>query len=275
MSAEKYTLAARYFFKNCAVSIYSPGKIWIDYDLSPKPDDIVLNRSFYPAQYPNSFIGDQSDFYRFLDASSMSNASMIKKLSAIGYMLCNKLPRGGGRCRAFICVNDDDTVCFGKSLFAEAVSLYCDTVEMGGLSVNEDFFLSEVNEDTQLLIVDDIPADENFYRYLGLCTHDWHICRKCQEPIVIPISKAPYLLITANRRASSIGPTGSFRRRFVILEFSPFFGPENPIDKYIGRRMFDEWGQEQWHMFDNLMFYCVLEYLSSLSRGEDIFSIYR
>lgn len=41
-----------------------------------------------------------------------------------------------------------------------------------------------------------------------------------------------------------------------------------------GHVMFRDWDSTQWHMFDNLMFYCVREYVRSYSRGEDIFNLY-
>lgn len=275
MNTQDSTLAARFFFKNCAVSLHFPGEIRISRNLSPEPGDIVLDRNFYPAESPMGFIGGQSDFYRFLDASSLSNSSLIKKMAAIGYLLCNKLRRGIVH-RAFLCVNDDDEACcYGKSLFAKAVAQYCTTVSVDGHNIYGDFWLENVREDTQLLLVDDPNLKPGISHFFNLCTSDWTVNRHCLPSIHISLEKAPYMLITSNRSVSSIRTDGSFRRRFVVLEFSPFFGPENPIDKYLGGYMFHDWNNAQWHMFDNFMFYCVLEYLSGHSRGEDIFAIYK
>ena len=86
--------------------------------------------------------------------------------------------------------------------------------------------------------------------------------------------KAPYLLLTADTSVAKVRIDGAFRRRFGVLDFSSFFGPENPIDKYFGRLMFQDWDVAQWHMFDNFMFYCVLEYLHLYSRDKDVFDFY-
>lgn len=275
MNTVDNTLAARFFFRNCSVSIHLPGEMRISRSLTSAPDDVILYRDFTPADFPSEFLGAQSDFYRFLDMTSTTFTSIIKKLHAIGYMLCNKLPRNGRRCHAFLCVNEQSgSYANGKSLFAHALAQLCNTVIIPGHDCNSKFCLSSVTEKTNLVLVDDILQNRSVQRFFHLCTQDWVICRKCQEPFILNREKVPYLLLTADTSVGKLRIDGSFRRRFGVLDFSPFFGPENPIDKYFGRIMFKEWDVAQWHMFDNLMFYCILEYLRSYDRGEDVFSSY-
>lgn len=275
MIKEDSTLAARFFFNNCAVSLHLPGELKISRTLKPEPGDVVLNRDFMPAGSPSEFLGDKSDFYRFLDGTSPSNGGLIKKLTAIGYILCNKLPRGGRRCRAFLCVNEDrEAYANGKTLFAKAIAQLCNSVAVyAGEAINS-FDIGAVNENTNLLILDDAHYTFDLCSVFDLCTGDWRIERKAQPELVIPRKKAPYLIITSNATSSMLRKNGSFRRRIAVLEFASMFGPELTIDKFIGRIMFHEWDSAQWHMFDNLMFYCVLEYLRSYDRGEDVFSLY-
>lgn len=275
MKAQDSTLAARFFFNNCTVSLHVPGELKISRTLKPEPGDVVLDRNFMPSGSPSEFIGEQSDFYRFLDATSPSNGGLIKKLTAIGYMLCNKLPRSGRRCRAFLCVNEENEACAnGKSLFAEAIGRLCNPVSLSARDTLGEFDLSGVKENTNLLILDDVPYCYDFSKVFTLCTDDWPVERVAQPELIIPRKKAPYLIITTNASSTMIRRDGSFRRRFAILESASMLGPEFPIDKFIGRIMFYEWDCAQWHMFDNFMFYCVLEYLRSYSRGEDVFSLY-
>lgn len=275
MSTSDQTLAARFFFRNCAVSLHIPGEMRVSRTLTPGPDDVVLDRDFSLADSPSDFINSQSDFYRFLDVTSTTNASIIKKSTAIGYMLCNKLPRNGRRCRAFLCVNEESGSCAnGKSLFAHALAQLCNTVVLSGRECARTFWLSSVTERTNLVVVDDAPKNRSAQRFFHLCTQDWIIERQCQEPLILNREKAPYLLLTADTSVGKIRNDGSFRRRFGVLEFSSFFGPENPIDKYFGRFMFLGWDVAQWHMFDNFMFYCILEYLRSYAKGDDMFSFY-
>ena len=274
MNTQDSTLAARFFFRNCAVSLHLPGEMRISRTLTPGPDDIILDRDFTPAGFHSEFIGAQSAFYRFLDITSSTNASLIKKMSAIGYMLCNKLARNGRRCRAFICVNEYNGSCAnGKSLFTRAVAQFCNTV-WADAHMYSAFWLSPVTESTNLLILDDLPKRAEIRRLMNLCTDGWTVRRKARPSLYIPNEKAPYLLLTTNIPVTKLRSDGSFRRRFGVLDFSSFFGPDNSIRDYFGHRMFRDWNSAQWHMFDNLMFYCVLEYLRSYDRGEDVFSIY-
>lgn len=275
MNTVDNTLAARFFFRNCSVSIHLPGELKISRTINPGLADIVLDRDFIPSGSPSEFIGVQSDFYRFLVGTSPSTSSLIKKLAAIGYMLCNKLPRGGSRHRGFLCVNEDNEACAnGKTLFARAIAQLCNPAFVPARDILDSFSLSVVSENTNLLILDDMPYCFDVCKFYTLCTDTWHVQRKAQPQLIIPREKAPYVLITSNATGAMLRKDGSFRRRFAVLEFASFFRPEFPIDKYIGRVMFHEWDSKQWHMFDNLMFYCILEYLRSYDRGEDVFSSY-
>lgn len=274
MNTQDPTLAARFFFRNCAVSLHLPGEMRISRTLTPGPDDIILDRDFTPAGSPSEFIGGQSDFYRFLDLTSSTNSSLFKKLTAIGYMLCNKLPRNGRRCRAFICANEDvGSYANGKSLFSRAVAQFCNTVWIDARNKSV-FWLSPVTEATNLLILEDLSMRANIYRFMLLCTDDWTIRRKAKPSLYIPHEKAPYLLLTTNTPVTKIRSDASFRRRFGVLAFSAFFGPDNSIRDYFGHSIFHDWDVAQWHMFDNLMFYCVMEYLRRYDRGEDHFIFY-
>lgn len=275
MNDKDTTLAARFFFKNCTVSIHLPGEIRISRTFRPDPGDVILDRFFMAASSPTEFISGKSDFYRFLDGTSSSNGGFIKKLAAIGYILCNKLPRGGCRHYAFMCVNEDKGACAnGKTLFARAIAQLCNPVFLRARDVHRSFGLSGVKENPNLLILDNVPYCFDFDRASLLCTDTWSVRRKGLPALVIPRSKVPYLLMTSDATSDMFHNNGAFRRRFVLLEFSSYFGHENPIDKYIGRAMFLDWDSAQWHMFDNLMFYCVLEYLRGYARGEDIFKLY-
>lgn len=275
MNTQNSTLAARFFFRNCAVSLHLPGEIRISRTLTPGSDDIILDRDFTPAGTPTDFIGSQSDFYRFLDATSSTNASLIKKLTAIGYLLCNKLPRGRCRCQAFICANEEKGACAnGKTLFTRAIAQFCRTSFAAKYNARSPFWLDVVDESTNLLVLDHMPIHFDYKKIFNLSADDWIVRRKAQEALVIPREVIPYLLITTSASVKMIRQDCAFRRRFVVLDFSSVFGPQFPIDQNIGF-MFDQWGSDQWHIFDNFMFYCVLEYLRSYSRDEDVFRLYR
>lgn len=275
MNTQAPTLAARFFFRNCAVSLHLPGEMRISRTLTPGPDDVILDRDFTPACSPIEFIGSQSDFYRFLNATSLSNFSILKKLSAIGYVLCNKIRRDPRYYHAFMCVNEDKLgCCNGKTLFSKAIAQYCNAVFLHNPNPEDPFWLSDVTEQTNLLIVDDLSAKTDIRCLYHICPNDWVIHRKCYSPLIIDRDNTPSVIVSVNTSIDNFQPEAAFRRRFVLLEFSSFFGANNPILEYIGRFMFDDWDVAQWHMFDNLMLYCALEYLRSYAKGIDLLRFY-
>ena len=175
-----------------------------------------------------------------------------------------------------MCVNEDKFgSCNGKTLFSKAIAQCCNAVFLHNPNPKNPFWLSDVTEQTNLLIVDDLSPKTNIRSLYHICPGDWAIHRKCYSPLIIDREKTPSVIVSVNTSVDNIRTEASFRRRFVLLEFSSFFGPENPIDKYFGRIMFLGWDVAQWHMFDNLMLYCVLEYLRSYDRGIDIFRLNR
>lgn len=271
MNSSDSTLAARFFFKNCSVSLHMSGEMRISHTLTPEPDDVILDRNFIPADSPSEFIGNQSDFYRFLDATSSTNVSLIKKLTAIGYLLCNKLPKHNPtRIRSFICVNElEYSMGNGKTLFCKAISQYCNTVRICGRDYMSNFAFDQVAECTQLVLLDDFPVRCKIQCLFNKCTDDWVIHRKGYPPLVIEFEKTPHLMITTALPMSKVSKAGSFLRRFCVLEFSSFFGPNHTIHDYFGHYLFLDWNDAQWQMFDNLMFYCVREYVRAYSRGAD------
>ena len=273
---ENKTLAARFFFRNCAVSIYQPGEMQISYNLKPDIGDVVFDRDFIPASSHSEFLGEQSDFYRFLDGTSTTSLSLVKKLLTIGYLLCNKLPKHMPmRFRSFICVNEDKTaICNGKSLFCRAVAHYCNTIQIEGRAFRSHLGLSNVTNQTQLLIVEGVSNRFDIQQIYPLCSDDWIINRKGLKPLIIPFKSSPHMLLVSNIAIANLRSDGGFRRRFRTLEFSSFFSESNTVRDFLGHNMFTDWNISQWHAFDNLMLDCVLEYLQGCSRGEDIFSLY-
>lgn len=268
-------LAARFFFKNCAVSITIDGEMHISRSLIPEKNDIVLERDFTPAGSILEFIGSQSEFYEFLQQSSSSNASMIKKSAAIGYILCNKLLRDSQRRYGFICVNEEKgSYCNGKSLFAHAVANLCNTAWTNHFIKGDEFALDSVTLSTQLFVVDGFSSKQSVQPFFNLITGCWKVNRKGEPTMVITGLSAPHVLIVSDSSVQELRRDGSFRRRFAVLDFSSYWNADHtPFDQF-GHIMFDDWEQEQWHMFDNYMFYCIQEYLSCYRKGADIFRYY-
>lgn len=268
--------AALFFFKNGVVDVDAGGGLsFVPYSFStwhkPNAGDIIIDRDYVDVDFTDG------DFYKFLRRSSPSKKSFVKKALAIGYMLCNMLPRGGRRCRAFLCANEGEGACAnGKTLFARAIAQFCKASFASKDNTRSQFWLNDVDERTNLLILDDMPSHFDYNRVFNLCTDAWIVRRKAQDALVIPREAVPYVLITTSTSVKMIRQDNSFLRRFVILEFSSNFGLGIPIDKIFGHTMFDGWDTTQWNMFDNFMLDCLMQYLHCSCGGdEDIFELYQ
>lgn len=277
MDKKDQTVAARYFYRNCAVTVYLSGELEVSTDLQLEPGDRQLNREFTLMDDESAYINPRNEFCTFLNASSGTNASMIKKLSAIGYLLCNKLPRNvlKNRQYGFICVNEKiGACCNGKTLFTQAIAQFLSCDRMLRFWARNPFALSSVNEATQAFIVYELTAKEKLTPFYELVTCPWVINRKGLPTEVIPQEKAPHLILISQAAASELPKTGSFKRRFVPLEFSSFWNIKHtPYDRF-GHALLVGWDAEQWNLFDNFMFYCVREYLSTYRNNSDIFRLY-
>lgn len=263
------TLAARFFFRNCSVSIYLSGGIAISFDLTPEPEDVVIDRDLMPMSADR--ILEDNQFADFLCEVSQTNDDLIKKINAIGCMLCNKLPRDSRRNKAFICVNAKEGDCAnGKSLFARGVSELCNSAWQPPSCMRRRVQLSNVTERTNLLVVDGVDCGFNFRRLFNLCTDSWWIESKAAPTVVIPREKAPYLLITSQGSVSTMPSDLSFKYLFEILEFSLERSQGPAIINRVGI-MFDLWTAREWSQFYNFMFWCVVTHLGHFNSRRILF----
>ncbi|MEE0978648.1 MAG: hypothetical protein UH625_04485, partial [Muribaculaceae bacterium] len=79
--------------------------------------------------------------------------------------------------------------------------------------------------------------------------------------MVLDVTVAPYVLMTTWDTASPLMRYTSDVCRFVPLIFSSYFSGKNSVEDHFGHRLFIDWDDHQWHLFDNFMLHCVREYL--------------
>lgn len=267
MNTEAHTLAARFIFNNCTVSIIDSGEVLVGTrPASPDTGEVLIDRDFKYEQDPSEYCSKKSDFFRFLQLTSSAWSPASLKIHAIGCMLCNKLPRRRGRRFGCLFFNGEPGATRnGKSLFATAISQFCTTVkDSPQMQGRYSFYNSCVTERTTLLFVDDLPSYESILNLYTLTMGDWQIARKCEDLLTIKHENAPYVIAATNLCWRDFGEEPT---TFIPVGFSSFFGPDRrPVD-YFGHSLFYDWDAEQWHLFDNFMIYCVTEYLKALDGG--------
>jgi hypothetical protein len=149
----------------------------------------------------------------------------------------------------------------GKSLTAKALQETCPTLRIDGrnFSFDSQFAFQQAEVGTQIIDFNDVRERFPFERLFSVITDDFPIERKNQDRVTIDFEDSPKFLLSTNYVIEGRG--ASFEDRTFQVEFSDYYGPDHtPVDEF-GHRLFDDWGEEEWAQFDNVMMACVRLYL--------------
>jgi hypothetical protein len=149
----------------------------------------------------------------------------------------------------------------GKSLTAKGVQETCPTLRIDGrnFSFDSQFAFQQAEVGTQIIDFNDVKERFPFERLFSVITDDFPVERKNQDRVTIDFEDSPKFLLSTNYVIEGRG--ASFEDRTFQVEFSDYYGPDHtPVDEF-GHRLFDDWGERQWHEFDNVMMACVRLYL--------------
>jgi len=257
------------FFKNCILIINEDGvqKVLHD-DVGGhffKRDIINFNLE------AEDFTKESGLFQRFVkDISSHSNPEIEQHnyrslVTIIGYMLHRyKDPsnpralilldpyRGGG-------ANGGS----GKSLLTRGLQEVRPTVIQDGkrFHLNERFALSNVEYDTRILVIDDIPDRFDFSKLFPLISERAVTEKKYHDKIVIEYEKSPKIVLTSNFTIDS-DDESSKRRKIEFILSDLFNSTYKPIHRY-GELLYDSWSNEEWEKFYVFMARCISFFLKN------------
>jgi hypothetical protein len=150
----------------------------------------------------------------------------------------------------------------GKGIFLNGISYMKNMCKIGGKlhSLDSAFAFQRVDIDTQILVFEDVKKGWDFEKIFSITTEGITIEKKNKDAFYIPFAKSPKTFVTSNYPIKGQG--SSHERRRFELEFNSFFRDNTPL-KHFGRRLFDDWDDEQWLRFDNYMTLCVIDYLKN------------
>lgn len=186
----------------------------------------------------------------------------ISKLSAIGYLLheyfdaaCPKAVVSMDGKNSEVGASNGGT---GKSIFGDAIGMVIPQTIIGGKAkkIEEDpFWAEEVNEKTRNVFIDDARANIDFEFFFPNITGRFVVNRKGKSKFTILKARTPKMYFSTNHSVNGEG--GSFRRRQFLIAFSDYYNEHHsPIDDF-GKRFFDDWDNDQWNLFYNLMANCL------------------
>ena len=124
---------------------------------------------------------------------------------------------------------------------------------------DKSFGFARYQDDMSILALDDVPEWFDFKRLFVILTKGLVVEKKGKDEFMIPFEHSPKVIITTNYVV--LGDTASFNRRKWDIEIAPRYDESyRPVDDF-GTVFFDEWDEQQWNAFDELMMGCCRTYL--------------
>ena len=228
---------------------------------------------------------ETSHFYQFLtDTSKMywenekngslteeekkeQQQNLVNKLSALGYLLHTF--RNNSKTYAVIGMDHkisevgESNGGTGKSLFGGAVEQVVKTVYIPGKSAkltDNNHIWQNVDENTNVIFFDDVRMAFDFEFLYPIITGKMLVNPKSKPSFYIPESDTPKIFITSNHAVRC--QNNSDERRQFKIAFSDFYNKTNtPADRFGVNLFSNEWSQEQWQLFYNLVAVSLFIYL--------------
>lgn len=149
----------------------------------------------------------------------------------------------------------------GKGILIKALSYMANLERVDGknFKLDKNFAFQRVGLDTKIVAIEDVRKNVDFEGFYSIITEGMTIERKNKDEFFIPYPDSPKIVFTTNYTIAGNGGHG--KRRQKLFEFSNHFSEKwSPYDEY-KHKLFDDWDQDEWNRFYNLMFLCVADYL--------------
>lgn len=127
-----------------------------------------------------------------------------------------------------------------------------------------------VTEHHRYLLIDDASEYIKLDAFYTDITGDVKVNPKGKQPYSIPFKKSAKFAFTTNYTPRDVGP--STERRMIYCVFSDWYHNKGESDDYLelrdpvmdlGLKLFDDFNQEQWNSFYNLMLHCLKFFLGT------------
>ncbi len=259
----------RFFFQNGFVEVtdkgISPdlqdiyqldGRIWesqiIKRELLPRPSDDQINGC---------------DFARFVALAMDNDQDRIDAAtSAFCYLIHNFKTESNAKAivvtdKAIGAINNESEGRSGKGLmFNRALREMVNICVMEAPDQTTQFPYERVNEDTRVIVYDELPKTFSLRKFFTRLTSDFTINKKNKPEIVLPYADSPKFALCTNFPIP--GNTDSTFARMSLVEFGNYFnGSRSPVDEFKREFFSEKWDADEWNRFYWLVIGWMQEYL--------------
>lgn len=137
---------------------------------------------------------------------------------------------------------------------------------------DKDFLFDGVTSKTDLILIEDMDAYFRFHRFLNHITDDMMVNPKGQTPYVINHENSPKLGGTSNFGVGNMDGTAMRRLLFVATgdyyheQGDKYFETRQVSDDFNGKRLLDDFTDQDWNMYYNFCAQCISFYLNVKKR---------
>ena len=150
----------------------------------------------------------------------------------------------------------------GKGLLMQGIEYIRKTCILDGKSFDEtkSFAYQTVNQDTQVLIFDDVKKNFNLESKFSIITEGITLEKKNVTAIKLSVEESPKIVISTNYVIQGDG--NSHHRRVHEVEISQYYGKHlAPFDEF-KRNLFEDWKREDFEKFDSYMIACLQSFMN-------------
>jgi len=149
----------------------------------------------------------------------------------------------------------------GKGILVNALTELRNSVIIDGKSFRQqnEFPWQRLSVATQLVTFQDVTKNFKFSNLHSVVTDGISVNKKHRPEIFIPFPDSPKFIITTNYIIDTT--EDSDRRRIKEIELFPHFSSEHTPQDQFGHLLFNDWNDEEWNKFDNLMIRFIKHYL--------------
>ncbi len=252
------------FFKNCFVEVTKDKIQCHDYGALDAViwESQIIDKVF--AVVSSEECG-KSEFCKFIfNCMRQDQLRYTSLVSILGYLSHNYKDPANAKaiiyCDEDVSENPDGGS--GKSLTGYAGTLFNKTAIEDGRTFKPTlaFAFQQIEHDSKVIWIDDAAKKFDIEPLFTPITNGIIVEKKYQGKILIPFADSPKFLITTNYMIMGMGR--SFERRMTEIEYSSHYNESNTPEDEFGHRLFDDWNDEQWLLFNNFMLSSIQLFLN-------------
>ena len=257
------------FFKNIVLKITSKGLEKVKY---AEIQGHVFEKDIIDFELrTDDFEDHYGNFLRFIKDISYHDNDLVEDnnfesiISILGYVLHRYKDPSNAKAIVFMDPyrGEGANGGTGKSLLTKAFEKIRPSVYEDGkfFHTKERFALSQLNYNSRVLVIDDIPENFDFSKLFPLITEKAVVEKKYQNKYTIHFERSPKIVITTNYILKGLDE--SSRRRKIEFVFSDYYNSQFTPETNFGNLFFIDWDQTEWESFYLLMAYAIQTYLKN------------